>query len=188
MRTTKLVGGIAVGIAVFCSVSVPRASAQLLSNKWFKLKFTGKGYLVDPTTGNPSKASISFPVYMHFLAISSNATSVTYTNKVWTETNAGWTNALSFSKSTTSTNNQTFFSDCNLSLLVTDGDIVYGWHTPFINIKTDKNGAFKSATYQGIGEIYNGTVILEGVSNKVYGSFSLTGITVETNKLPSGVE
>jgi hypothetical protein len=160
------------------------ASAQILSNQWLKLKFSGKGYLANPTTGDLSKTSFSIPVYWQFLWVSNTTSSVVYSNKVWTETDAGWTNAYSLSKQTTSTNNATFYSDCYLALFGMNGDLVVGYHTPFINVKTDKDGAFQSATYQGIGEILYGNVVEGGVTNHVYGSFSLTGSTVATNKLP----
>ena len=91
---------------------------------------------------------------------------------------------FSFSKATVTTNNASFYSDCYLALLGMNGDLVVGYHTPFINAKTDKNGAFQSATYQGAGEIFSGNVVEGGVTNHVFGSFSLTGSTVATNKLP----
>jgi hypothetical protein len=177
-------------VSVLSSFLVPMASAQQLSNKWFKLKFSGKGYLADVATGNLSKTSFSMPVYWQFLYLSNTIATVfipaaaVYSNKVWTETDAGWTNGYSFSKATTSTNNATFYSDCFLGLFGMNGDVLECYHTPFINIKTDKSGAFKSATYQGIGEILSGRVIDGTVTNYVYGSFSITGATVATNKLP----
>ncbi|MGD0016447.1 MAG: hypothetical protein ABSC38_02870 [Verrucomicrobiia bacterium] len=184
MKITKMICRMVVAVSVLCTFSVPRASAQMLSNKWFLLKFAGKGYLVNPTTGNLSKTSFSTPVYWQFLYLSNVATSAVYSNKLWTERDAGWTNAFSFSKSTTSTNNGTFYSDCYIALFGMNGDIATCYHTPFINIKTDKSGVFKSATYQGTGEIFSGNVIEGGVTNHIYGSFSLTGSTVATNKLP----
>jgi hypothetical protein len=184
MKTTKLVCSIAVGIVVLCSVHVPKASAQLLSNKWFKMNFAGKGFVVDRITGEPTKATFSLPAYMQFLSTSNAPTFYVYNMKLWTETDAGWTNAWSIAKGTTSTNNSTFFSDCFISVLGMHGNVVAGFHTPHIVIKTGKSGAYKSATYQGIGEIAGGTIPEGGLTNQFYGYFSLTGSTIETNKLP----
>jgi hypothetical protein len=174
----------AVGIVVLCSVHVPKASAQLLSNKWFQMKFSGKGFVVDHTTGVPTKATFSLPAYMQFLSTSNAPTFYVYNMKLWTETDAGWTNAWSILHVSTSTNNSTFFADTQLIVRGTGGGSVSCFHTPHVVIKTDKNGAYKSATYQGIGEIYASSIPEGSVTNQFFGSFSLTGSTIETNKLP----
>lgn len=182
MKVTKLIQGVVIAVVVLCSVSIPRASAQALSNKWFKLKYSGKGFVIDPTTQDATKGTFSVPVFAQFLLTSTNG--LAHTINLWTDTDAGWSNAFTTTVGLTSTNNDTFFVDTTFTILGLGGNSVHGYHSPHIAIKTDKNGAFKSAIYQGIGEITGGTIIEGAVTNNFIGSFSLTGSTVDTNKLP----
>ena len=184
MKTARLVVILVAVVAVQGFVSAPQSSAQLLSNKWFSLKFSGKGSIVDPATGDASKATFALPVYAQFLSTSNNPSFYTYQVHLWTETDSGWTNAVTTSKNTTSTNNVTFFSDFNITVVGMHGDSVSCFHTSSASVKTDKTGAFKSATYQGGGEIYTGSIISGGVTNRFYGNFSISGKTVAASKLP----
>ena len=184
MKRMKLLCGIVSAVVVLGSVSAPKASAQSLSNKWFKMKFAGKGFIIDETTKNASKGTFSVPVFAQFLSTASTTSSVTYTVNLWTDTDAGWSDAFTASKTTISTNNETFFSDFNISVLGMHGNSVHGFHSPHILIKTDKTGAFKSASYDGIGEIIGGAIPNGALTNNFIGSYSLTGSTTDTNKLP----
>jgi hypothetical protein len=184
MKTTKLFCAVAIATAVFCVVRVPGASAQILSNKWFSLKFLAKGSMVD-SNGVPTKATFSVPVFMQFIGTGTNATFDSYTMHVWTETDAGWTNIVTTSEDTVSTNNDTYFSDYSLTVHGLHGDSVHTYHTPNLIIKTDKTGGFKSATYSTSGaEVNTGTIIIAGATNTFYGSCTFKGSTVTTNKLP----
>jgi hypothetical protein len=182
MKRMKLLCGIVSAVVVLGSVTAPKASAQALSNQWFKMKYSGKGFIVDPITKDASKATFSVPVFAQFVLTSTN--NVSYTVNLWSDTDAGWTNASSPGITLISTNNETFFVDTSFTILGLGGNSVHGFHTPHISIKTDKNGVFKSAKYDGIGEITGGTVIDGGVTNNFLGSFSLTGSTTDPSKLP----
>jgi hypothetical protein len=182
MKKAKLLCGMVIAAVVLGTVVAPKASAQALSNKWFKMKYSGKGFVVDPTTKDSTKGTFSVPIFAQFVLTSPN--NVSYTVHLWSDTDAGWTNASSPNITLISTNNDTFFVDTSFTVLGQGGNSVHGYHSPHIVIKTDKNGVFKSATYQGIGEITGGTIIDGAVTNNFIGSFSLTGTTTDTNKLP----
>jgi len=183
MKTTKSLCSVVVAVTVLCFAHLSVASAQLLSNKWFGMKFSGKGFVID-AAGNTTKATFSVPIFMQFLSTATGANNNTYLIHLWSYTDFDWSNTASFTRTTTSTNNNTFFADSSITVLGLHGDSVSGYHSPSISIKTDKFGAFKSASYQGIGEIHAGSIVLNGVPNNFIGSFSLMGTTVATNSLP----
>jgi hypothetical protein len=182
MKRMKLLCGIVSAAVVLGYISAPKASAQILSNKWFKMKYSGKGYIIDPTTKDATKGKFSVPVFAQFVSTSTNG--VSYQVHLWTDTDAGWSNASSPSITLISTNNETFFVDTSFTILSTGGNSVHGFHTPHILIKTDKNGDFKNAKYDGIGEITGGTIIDGDVTNNFLGSYSLKGSTTDPSKLP----
>jgi hypothetical protein len=61
-----------------------------IRDKWFKLKFSGKGFVIDATTKDASKTTFSAPVFAQFLSTATNASGVTYSIHLWTGTDAGW--------------------------------------------------------------------------------------------------
>ena len=177
MKTVKLFCRVLVAVVALGAFAAPIVSAQQLGGVWFKLKLSAKGYTFDTNTLAVTKLSFSGPVYMQFVSINGGAE---YNIYPWTQVNSVWTNASTGLESLIGSN-QTFISDCELTFkAVSSGNYFDTYHTPFISIKTDGTGAFKSATYSGTGEIYDGNMN----GKTCYGYFTLKGTSVAASKLP----
>jgi hypothetical protein len=183
VKTVTLFGRVLAVVAVLGVLTAPIVSAQKLDGLWFKLKLAAKGETLDKNTSNVvQKATFNAPVYAKFVTAGAN----TYTVHYWTDVDAGWTNLASISVSGIGTNN-TFLSDVALTFNGLHGDSVHAYHTVFVSTKLNSSGVVKSATYNGVGEINVGTIIDNDVTNFFFGGCSVTGSTIATNKLPSGV-
>jgi hypothetical protein len=157
----------------------PKASADLLTNTWFKLTLTAKGHTLETNNATVRRLNITRTVYLNFSTNTSAAATNTYRINLWTKTDAGWSNSYSTTESTIGLN-ENFISDFFLRFIGTGDRSLSSYHTPFIGTRRNSSGRLRSATYHGTGEIYNGTI--DGKS--YYGSFSLSGMTVRPSRLP----
>jgi hypothetical protein len=168
-----------VSILTVCITTVVSA-ANLLDGLWFKLKLSVKGEEMNSTSNDVSKISISAPVYANFVGTSTNHV---YSIHYWTLTDAGWTNAFTGTYTGIGTNDY-FFPDTSVTLLGVSGISVHTYHTVFVDSKLTSSGTVKSAKYTGVGEINYGTLPDGAVTNFIFGGDTISGSTVQTNKLP----
>ncbi|MGA2602894.1 MAG: hypothetical protein ABSG14_01565 [Verrucomicrobiia bacterium] len=155
------------------------SAAGLLNGLWFKLKLSVKGEEMSSTGTLVGKINISAPMYVNFVGTGGHG----YTFHYWTLTDAGWTNSFTESYIGQGTDDW-FFADTSVQLLGQDGSSLHTFHTIFINSKLSASGTVEKATYTGVGEINEGTIIDGTATNSVFGGDTITGSTVETNKLP----
>jgi len=173
-RALLIVAVLTVGVTTAVS------AANLLNGLWFKLKLTVKGEEMNSAGTEIGKISISAPLYVNFVG---TTTAHQYTFHYWTQTNAGWTNSWTATYTGQGTDDW-FFPDTAVQLLGQDSSSLHTFHTIFINSKLSASGTVEKATYTGVGEINEGTIIDGTATNSVFGGDTITGSTVATNKLP----
>lgn len=182
MKTVTSFRRVLVVVAVLGAFIAPIVSAQKLDGLWFKLKLSGKGSLLDKDTSNVvQKANFSIPVFAKF----SNTVGNTYSIKYFTLLDGVWSNTTTVTKAGIGTNT-TFLSDNGVTFTTSGStsNSVSTFHTVAISTKLDSTGVVKSATYNGVGEIFTGTIVDLGVTNFFFGGCTLKGNTVAPSKLP----
>lgn len=184
MKLVKLLLAAAIVFLSSSLLTASTASAQMLDNVWFKVSVKVKAFSVDPATGDYDKYKLSQTVYLLFELTGGGplpGTPLDYDITAYTETAPGvWTSDYQDSNSTTSSN-ENFFPDVYFGLDGMGGSWVGLYHTPHIAIKTDGVGAFKSAKYTALGEVYEGE---DGSGNEIYGDVSIKGKSTDVSKLP----
>ena len=90
-----------------------------------------------------------------------------------------WTNSHT-STHTTRGLNENFLVDRLLSFRSSSNHVFGGYHTAFINTRTNSAGRLRTATYSSSGEITSGDI--DGKS--YYGGYSLTGPRTNPSRLP----
>jgi len=157
----------------------PKASADLLTNTWFKLTLSVKGRTLDADGITVKRLNFTRTAYAHFVG-NNPLEPRDYTFSLWTKGDAGWSNSYPFGTCSTIGENENFIPEMNVVFRGTNGDVIKGYNTPFLHTKTNSSGRLRSATISGTGDIYNGNI-----NGKAYfGSFSILGTTTNPSKLP----
>lgn len=171
---------IIVSLLTLSMTTVVSAATNILDGLWFKLKLSVKGEQMNPVSTEVSKVSLSAPVYANFVGTPTNHM---YNIHYWTQTDAGWTNSFSINDSAMGTNDCLFpFMGANLALA--DATFLDCLHSIFIVSKLTSTGTVKSATYTSLGGLAEGDVTNGVVPIFIFGSATINGSTVSSNKLP----
>jgi hypothetical protein len=176
MRRAKLVVITVVALSLLCFFTIPMASAQPLNNLWFKLNVKLQGYTVDGAT---EKFRLRGVAYMH---LHWDDVAGAYDLRVYTELLPDfWVISYSYDNWDGNDNFEYFFPDLYLELVGEDGFLVRFYHTAAITVRRDRGGVFRSATYQGWGEVVGGD---DGFGNTIFGGITIKGKTIDPSKRP----
>ncbi len=178
MKPLRRLGLLAVLVstAAFCTLS---ASADLLTNTWFKLILTAHGHTLGTNDITVRPLQLTRTVYAQFPAEATPSGSQTYQVKFWTKGDTGWSNSATSTKSVIGLK-ENFISDWFLTFRGANSNSFTSFHTAFINTKTNSAGRLRSATYSGRGEITGGNIN----GKRYFGGFRLLGTTVRPARLP----
>jgi hypothetical protein len=171
---------IIVSLFTVSMTTIVSAATNILDGLWFKLKLSTKGEQINPISTAVSKVSFSAPVYANFVGTPTNHM---YTIHYWSQSDAGWTNSYSGPAVAEGTN------DCLFSLVFANLDVAGGtslgsYHTIFIDPKLTSTDTVKSATYTSLGGLVLGNVTNGPVPMIIFGSATISGSSVSSNKLP----
>ena len=181
MKTARWLCGTLVIVTLVGALLAPVVSAQKFDGVWFKLKLSIKGWtLDDPTQSIISTFNESPPVYAEFVSTGGHDYDVHF----WTLVDGTWSNSYTTGQTLLGTN-ENFLSDSSVTIVLNGGDAVHTFHTVFISSKlAGGTGEVLSATYNGVGEINTGTILIGGVTNRAFGGCTLKGKTIDASKLP----
>ncbi len=181
MKRIKLLSVIlAAALALALDGGAAWANGPKLDGVWFKLRGQAKGHSVNWDDGSFRTLNFSFPAYLHF---SWDQAHNSYHFDLWSQwgTPPQWVNMYSDYVSTIP-QNENFMPQFFMQIWLGGTDYLCLRHTPFINIKTDAQGAFRKAAYSGTGEVFIGMV--EGSTRLFYGYCKISGTSITSDKLP----
>lgn len=164
-------------VAAACFTS--NASADLLTNTWFKLTLTARGHTLDTNNVTVRRLNLTRTVYLNISTNTAPDEPNSYQLRLWTKVDGVWSN--SYNRTATSIGlNENFFSDMQLRFRSSSNSIFSSYHTAFISIRTNSAGRLRSASYSGAGEIYTGDLN----DKRYYGGLTLIGPKTSPSRLP----
>jgi len=157
----------------------PTASADLLTNTWFKLTLTAKGHTLGPDGVTVKRHDFTRTVYAFFSSNTPPSSLQNYRLYLWTKGETGWSNSYNRAVFLVGSN-ENFISDTSLKYIGTNGNFIIFFNTAFINTKTNASGRLRSATFNSFGV----TDFASIGGKEYYGGITLKGMTVSPSKLP----
>ena len=181
MKTVKCLSCRCVLAALLMTAAffTPQASADLLTNTWFKLTLTARGHTLGTNDITVKRHNFTPTVYANFSTNIPAGSLNNYKLNLWTKGDAGWSNSYSRAAFLIGAN-ENFISDMSLKYLGTNGDSIIFFSTAFINTKTNASGRLRSATFDSVG-VTDSAIIGD---KEYYGGIALKGMMVSPSRLP----
>jgi hypothetical protein len=159
-------------VALIALFTAPVAFGQALDGKWFQLKVSFKGYAFEDSTLD--KVSGSTTNYMRL-----DWTGSAYQCFIYTSDGSEIIQDSGFTPDSLEYYETAI--DVDMTFGQDDTNYINAYHTSLINIKRDKQGAFKSATFTSLGcEVYDGE--MNGAT--AFGGCTIKGKTIESPPFP----
>jgi len=155
----------------------PKASADVLTNTWFKLTLSTKGHTLGTNDITVRRLNITRTAYLNIGNLDGSPNQ--YQLHLWTKVDGVWSNSFNTQQSSIGVN-ENFFSDLFLIFRSSSNSTLRTYHTAFINVKTNSAGRLRGASYSGRGEVSDGN--LDG--KRYFGGFTLIGPQTSPSRLP----
>jgi hypothetical protein len=166
-------------LLVAAACLTPTASADLLTNTWFKLTLAARGRTLDTNNVTVKRLNVTRTVYLNITTNVPVGNLNNYQLRLWTKVDGVWSNSFNTTRNTIGAN-ENFISDLFMSFRSSSNSVFSGFHTAFLNNKTNSSGRLRSTSYSGGGEVIGGD--LNG--KRYFGTYSLTGPQTSPSRLP----